>query len=384
MSSTSIDTSSTTTKSTRLVSLDVFRGFTIAFMILVNNNGDQSHAYSQLKHADWNGWTATDLVFPTFLFLLGVSIVFAFESRLSRGTSKKTIFLSALRRAIVLFLIGLVINGFPYFHLSSLRIYGVLQRIALCFLIAAALYLWTRRLSIKIAIVVVALLGYWILLRWVPVPGFGLPGVNALLFDPRANLTAYVDRCVLPGRLYNGFRDPEGLVSTMPALATTLLGVLTGIWLRSKRSASQKNIWMMIAGVVAIGLGLIWNQWFPINKNLWTSSYVLFAGGCSLVGLAICYWAIEIKEWKRGSTDFWLVFGTNAITVYVISELLNPVLNIIRVHDGKLTLQRYIFLKVFAPIHNLPIASLLYAICFMLVCFLPGAILYRKRIFLKV
>ena len=384
MSSTSIDTSSTTTKSTRLVSLDVFRGFTIAFMILVNNNGDQSHAYSQLKHADWNGWTATDLVFPTFLFLLGVSIVFAFESRLSRGTSKKTIFLSALRRAIVLFLIGLVINGFPYFHLSSLRIYGVLQRIALCFLIAAALYLWTRRLSIKIAIVVVALLGYWILLRWVPVPGFGFPGVNALLFDPRANLTAYVDRCVLPGRLYNGFRDPEGLVSTMPALATTLLGVLTGIWLRSKRSASQKNIWMMIAGVVAIGLGLIWNQWFPINKNLWTSSYVLFAGGCSLVGLAICYWAIEIKEWKRGWTDFWLVFGTNAITVYVISELLNPVLNIIRVHDGKLTLQRYIFLKVFAPIHNLPIASLLYAICFMLVCFLPGAILYRKRIFLKV
>ncbi|MEO6924110.1 MAG: DUF5009 domain-containing protein, partial [Bryocella sp.] len=169
-----------------------------------------------------------------------------------------------------------------------------------------------------------------------------------------------------------------------PALATTLLGVLTGIWLRSKRSTSQKALWMLISGIVSIGLGMIWNRWFPINKNLWTSSYVLFAGGCSLVGLAICYWAIEIKQWKRGWTYFWLAFGTNAITVYVFSELLNPALNAIHVHGGKLTLQRYIFLQAFAPVHNLPIASLLYSICFMLVCFILGAILYRKRIFIKV
>lgn len=166
MPSTQIDPSNTALKSTRLVSLDVLRGVTIAFMILVNNNGDQSYAYSQLKHADWNGWTATDLVFPTFLFLVGASIVFAFESRLSRGTSKKAIFLHASRRAIVLFLFGLVINGFPHFHLPTLQIYGVLQRIALCFLIASALYLWGRRVSSKIAIIVVALLGYWVLLRW--------------------------------------------------------------------------------------------------------------------------------------------------------------------------------------------------------------------------
>ncbi|MEO6924517.1 MAG: DUF5009 domain-containing protein, partial [Acidobacteriaceae bacterium] len=303
-------------------------------MILVNNNGDQVHAYSQLKHADWNGWTATDLVFPTFLFLVGISIVFAFESRLSYGASKKAISLHASRRAIVLFLIGLLVNSFPYFHLSKLRIYGVLQRIALCFFIAAMLYLWDRRLSSKIAILVVALLGYWILLRWVRVPGFGLPGVNVPLFDPRANLTAYIDRRLLSGHLYNGYRDPEGLLSTLPALATTLLGVLTGIWLRSKRSTSQKALWILIGGIVSIGLGLIWNQWFPINKNLWTSSYVLFAGGCSLVGLAICYWAVEIKQWKRGWTYFWLVFGTNAITVYVFSELLNPALNAIHVHGG--------------------------------------------------
>lgn len=162
--------------------------------------------------------------------------------------------------------------------------------------------------------------------------------MNVPLFDPRANLTAYIDRCILPGRLYGGSRDPEGLLSTLPAFATTLLGVLTGIWLRSKRSSSQKALWMMIAGISGVGLGLIWNLWFPINKNLWTSSYVLFAAGCSLVGLAIFYWAIEIKQWKRGWTYFWLVFGTNAITVYVLSELLNPALNLIRVHAGTLTL----------------------------------------------
>ncbi len=386
MSSATVTQECLLTKSKRLLSLDVIRGITIAFMILVNNNGDEEHAYSQLRHAFWNGWTATDLIFPTFVFLVGVSIVFAFESRLERGASRKSLLTHTLRRAAVLFLLGVAVHGYPYFNLHTLRIYGVLQRIAICFLLASLLYLWDRRASSKIAIVVVALLGYWILLRWVPVPGFGMPGRDVPLFDPRANLAAYIDRHIFPGRLYNGIRDPEGLLSTLPALATTLLGVLTGTWLRSKRAASQKALGMTIAGIASIGLGLIWNTWFPINKNLWSSSFVLFAAGCSVTCLAICYWAIEIKQWKRGWTYVWLVFGSNAITAYVLAEMLSSTLSAIPAHMGaqKLDLKEYLYLRVFVPVHDPSVASLLYSICFIVFCFVPIAVLYHKKIFIKV
>ncbi len=370
----------------RLISLDVLRGITIAFMILVNDSGDLSHTYAQLQHATWNGWTATDLVFPTFLFLAGVSIVLAFQSRLKQGASKKMLLLHVLRRTAILFLLGLLVNGFPYFNLHTLRIYGVLQRIAVCFLLASALYLWTRRARNYVAIVVFSLLGYWVLLRWVPIPGLGMPGRDVPLFDPYANLTAYIDRHIFPGRLYNGFRDPEGLLSTLPALGTMLLGVLTGMWLRSKRSASRIAWGLLSAGIIGIALGLIWNHWFPINKNLWSSSFVLFAAGCSVTGLAICYWAVEIQQWKRNWTYFWLVFGSNAITAYVFAELLSAALNTIQVSAGagKITLQRCLYLRVLAPLHYASLASLLYAICFVLVCFVPIAFLYRKNIFIKV
>ena len=370
----------------RLLSLDVLRGITIAFMILVNNNGDEEHAYAQLQHAFWNGWTATDLIFPTFLFLVGVSIVLAFESRLNRGATRKSLLVHSVRRAAILFLIGVVLHGYPHFHLHTLRIYGVLQRIAICFLLASALYLWDQRAASKVAVIVIALLGYWVLLRWVPVPGYGLPGRDIPLFDPRANLTAVIDRHLFPGRLYNGFRDPEGLLSDLPALATTLLGVLTGIWLRSPRGAVRKAVGMATAGLSAIALGLIWNPWFPINKNLWSSSFVLFAAGCSMTGLAICYWGVEIKQWRRGWTYVWLVFGSNAISAYALSEFLSANLGAIHVHTsgGTLKLQRYLFLRVFAPGHDLAVASLLYSICFVAVCFVPMAVLYHKKIFIKV
>lgn len=255
--------------SNRLVSLDVLRGITIAFMILVNN-GIRNYPYPALEHSAWNGWTPTDLVFPTFLFLVGITIVFSFESRLSRGASKSSLMLHTFRRALILFLLGLVVNGFPYFPLGTLRIYGVLQRIALCFLIASILYLLDRRPASKVVMVVVALVGYWILMRWVPVPGFGLPCRDIPLLDPNRNLTAYLDRHIFPGRLYEGVRDPEGLLSTLPAVGTTLLGMLTGMWLRSQHSPSRKVLGMLAAGVLGILLGLVWGHWFPINKKLWT------------------------------------------------------------------------------------------------------------------
>lgn len=369
----------------RLVSLDVLRGITIAFMILVNN-GIPNYAFPALEHAEWNGWTPTDLVFPTFLFLVGVTIVFSFESRLSRGASKSSLLLHTIRRACILFALGLVVNGFPHFPLATLRIYGVLQRIAICFLLASVLYLLDRRPWSKIAIVVLALFGYWVLLRWVPVPGFGMPGRDIPLFDPSRNLGAYIDRHIFPGRLYRGVRDPEGLLSNIPALGTTLLGVLTAMWLRSKRSPSIKAWGMLAAGVLGIFLGQLWGLWFPINKNLWSSSYVLFAAGIALVALSICYWAIDIMNWKTGWTYVWLVFGMNAIIAYVFSELLSSTLYAIDVHTGTKTvsLSWYLFAHCFAEIPSHHLASLAYSIGIVAACFIPVAILYKKKIFLKV
>src|ERR1700727_2930954 len=237
----------------RWVSLDVARGITIAFMILVNNGGSGKYSYSQLEHRAWNGWTLTDLVFPSFLFIAGISIVFSNDSCMARGESKTTLRLHVLKRAVILFLLGLVVNGFPLFHLGTLRIYGVLQRIAICFLLASLLYLWNSRAWIAASTAVVALLGYWILMRWVPIPGIGVATHSVPLLDPNQNWVAYLDRKLLYGRLYEGVRDPEGLLSNIPAMGTILFGVLTGIWLRRPTSASTKALGFLgasISGVV--------------------------------------------------------------------------------------------------------------------------------------
>ena len=375
-----------TRPSTRLVSLDVLRGITIAFMILVNNNGDWHYAYWALKHAEWNGFTPTDLVFPTFLFLVGTSTVFSIESRLARGATRLSILGHSLRRSVILFALGLLVNGFPFFTLGTFRIYGVLQRIAICFLVGSAIYLYQRRMKPTALLIVALLLGYWILMRWVPVPGLGMPGRDIPFLDRDANMVAWLDRHILPGHLYEGVRDPEGLLSDIPALATTLLGVLTGIFLRSPQSTRRKATLLLFAGLGLLLLGAGWNHWFPINKKLWTSSYVLFSAGWTLLPLTLCYWAVEIKGWRRGWTWFWLVFGTNAITAYVFSELLASGIAAISVPFGqaRVNLQQYIFLRIFAPIGYLSFASLLYSIAFVLVCFVPVAILYRRKIFIKV
>ena len=178
-----------------------------------------------------------------------------------------------------------------------------------------------------------ALLGYWILMRWVPIPGIGVPTHNVALLDPNQNWVAYLDRKLLPGRLYEGVRDPEGLLSDIPAMGTILLGVLTGIWLRRPKSLSAKAAGLLVGAISGLVLGNLWNVWFPINKKLWTSSYVLFAAGCTLLLLAVCFYAVEIKQWTRGWTYPWLVFGSNAITAYVFSELLAATLDTIPVHD---------------------------------------------------
>jgi predicted acyltransferase len=237
------------------MSLDLFRGATIAGMILVNNAGDEPSSYWPLKHAQWNGWTPTDLVFPFFLFIVGVAMPFSFSARLKRGESKRELLRHVLWRGVVLFALGMFLNGFPdQYHLASWRVYGVLQRIAVCYVISAILALWAdwRGWIVTIA---GCLVGYWLLMRFVPVPGFGVPTHDIPLLDPDRNLAAWLDRRLLAGHLYERTRDPEGVLSTIPAVATSLLGILTGQWLRSARSLQSKAAGMALFGVIGVVAG---------------------------------------------------------------------------------------------------------------------------------
>jgi predicted acyltransferase len=372
------------TAPSRLLSLDVFRGAAIAAMILVNNPGND-FPYAPLKHADWNGWTPTDLIFPFFLFIVGVSLSLSFRSRMQRGGSQRTLLLHSLRRSAIIFLIGLFLNGFPYFHLATWRVAGVLQRIALAYLAAAVITLTSKTRGIAVWIAGL-LIGYWIAMRFIPVPGFGVPGTDMPLLDPNANLSWYVDKQFLPGGMYEGTRDPEGILSTLPAIATALLGVLTGEWLATLHDARKKTAGMLAFGAVCAVAGLLWGVWFPINKKLWTSSFVLFTAGCALICLAACYWVNDVKQHRGIWARPFVIFGTNAIAAYTLADLLSNLLFNLRAHIGRhtATLQDYIYRNCFAHITPRALGSLAYSIAFVVVCFLPIWWMYRKRIFLKV
>jgi predicted acyltransferase len=370
--------------SARLYSLDIFRGATIAAMILVNNPGNDQ-AYAPLNHAQWNGWTPTDLVFPFFLFIVGVSLTLSFRSRLERGGSRRSLLLHTLRRSAIIFFIGLILNGFPHFNLANWRVAGVLQRIALAYLAASAITLYFETRGI-IAWTVALLAGYWLLMRFIPIPGIGMPGSDMPINDPNANLSWYIDKLYLPGAMYEKTRDPEGILSTLTAIATALIGVLTGKWLAQAIAPAKKVVGMLSAGAVAILAGQLWNIWFPINKKLWTSSFVLFTAGCALLALALCYWISDVKLQRGWWTKPFIVFGTNAIAAYVLADVASSLLYSWRIHSGRklLTLQDYLYRASFGSVFAKPFGSLLYSLLFVALCWLPIYFMYRKRIFLKI
>jgi predicted acyltransferase len=368
----------------RLASLDVFRGATIAAMLLVNNPGSWTHVYGPLQHAAWNGSTPTDLVFPFFLFIVGITTTFSLGGLLERGIAPREIFRKALIRAAIIFGLGLALQGFPHYDLAHLRILGVLQRIALSYLVAAAIVLSTG-IRGQAGVLIGLLLGYWALMTSVPVPGIG-PGV----LEPDMNLSNWIDLHVigtnhLPDDA--GTWDPEGILSTVGAIATVLCGVLAGEWIRSDRRPSTKAVGLIVAGGVALVVGLAWGRVFPINKSLWTSSYVLFSAGIACLVLALVYWLVEMRgrrEWARPL----LVFGTNAITAYWLSSLFAIVLDWIVIAgppDGEpLVLRSYVYETVFASWLAPANASLAYAITYVLLWLGLLSIMYRRRIFIRI
>jgi len=453
----------TTVKSERLISLDVFRGITIAGMILVNHPGTWSHKYGPLGHAAWNGWTSTDLVFPFFLFMVGVAMTFSFDRRLAQGQSRVRLFEQVVRRTIILYLIGLIMYGFPdwrligpyvlvivglgflfsdeppigwgktgaqkarkgvawlllagavlyfafdfdYFNQSHLRVVGVLQRIALCYFFASIIVMFCGVRG-RVIWTAACLIGYWAIVKMVQPPAEFIEmiraaeealaqnpdawktdeavamyrnSINVLHNRPSGLLGDWIDIKLLGLHLYRERPDPEGLLSTLPSIATTLLGILTGNWLHTSRGKLEKLGGLFFMANVLLFVGLCIDYWFPINKKIWTSSYVLFTAGMALHFLGMCFWLIDVKGYKKWSSPF-LVFGTNAIVVFFAAHLLSKMMG--RWKVGDISVYSWIYQNLFASWADPLNASLLFAIAYVTFWLLVMIPLYRKRIFIKI
>jgi predicted acyltransferase len=345
----------------RLMSLDVFRGLTVAAMLLVNNPGTWSAVYDPLEHAEWHGWTPTDLIFPFFLFIVGVSMAYSLVARRERGEAAGRLFGKAAKRGAILIGLGLLLAAFPYYtlDLSHLRLPGVLQRIGLAFALASAVVLFAG-VRAQVAVAAALLLGYWAAMTLVPAPGFGAGDLGK-----EGNLAAFVDRAVLgTNHLWASAKtwDPEGLASTFPAVTTVLLGVFAGRWMRSGRPPAERLVGLFLAGNALVAAGWMWSGVFPINKNLWTSSYVLFTAGLAMHTLAVCYWMVDVRGWKRWAGPFaW--FGMNAIFAFFFSGVMARVMNLWKI-DGR-PVKQVIFDAAFGSWLPAHAASLAFALCFV-------------------
>ena len=372
----------------RLLSLDVFRGLTVAGMLLVNNPGSWSAIYPPLEHAAWNGWTPTDLIFPFFLFIVGITTHLSLTARRERGDGDAALVRQIVRRGSLIILLGLLLAAFPYYPLeriTGMRFPGVLQRIGVAYMCGGLLTLRTT-LRQQVVILVALLFGYWFAMTLLPVPGRGMGAL--LLDDPSASLAAYIDRAVFGGHLWRNSRtwDPEGLLSTVPAIGTVMLGVFAGRWIGQARPLEERLAAMFGTGVLLIVAGYMWDWSFPINKSLWTSSYVIFTGGMAAVVLAVCIWLIDVSGIRWWTKPF-LWYGMNPMIAFVGSGMMaRTIYSLVQLpHEGKIApIQRVIFDRWYASWLEPRDASLLFAVTF--VVFWAGILgfLHRKRIFLKV
>ena len=374
----------------RLASLDAFRGFTIAAMVLVNNPGDWSHLYSQLAHAEWHGWTFTDWIFPFFLFIGGVSMAFSLGRLAEAGADKPSLLIKLFKRALLIFLIGFALNIIPHFNVATVRIPGVLQRIELCTMLAAPIvvyFSWRGQLAWIAGLLAV----YSAFMLWFPVPGFG-----AGVLEPGKDFGAWVDRALLDGHLWARAKtwDPEGIFSTLPAICTQLLGVLCGRWLLTGYTRAEQTSWMAMAGLLLLWLGAILDViLMPINKSLWTPSFCLLTAGWALLVFAAFYWLLDANSHQavreaaaRWSKPF-IIYGMNALFIFAFSGLVAKMLGFIQLTqpDGS---RKSLSALLYAPLRALDVApvntSLLYAVLFNAAMFAVAWCMWRKQWFVKV
>jgi predicted acyltransferase len=390
----------------RLVALDALRGYTIALMVIVNDPGSWNHVYPPLLHAPWHGCTLTDLVFPFFLFIVGVSITLAYTKRMDAGAAKKDLYAKIVSRAVKIMLLGWLLALWPRFDFAAMRYVGVLPRIAIVFLVCALVFLHTNWKQ-QVWIATLVLIGYWLLMALVPVPiddvirnalatgqvsySEGLlpigpihqlsNGFIAANYEPGVNITAWLDRLLVPGQFWQKTWDPEGLMSTFPAIVTGMIGMLIGQLMRSIEDPHRRLTWMFFIGFCLYLLGGAWGWFMPLNKNLWTSSYTLWTAGLGTMGLAACILVVDVLGYTRG-TKLGRVYGANAIASYVLAEMLTVVFYAPILAGASLS---GLWMGG-ATSAGIPpkLASLLYAILYMLVIYVPAYVLYRKKIFLKV
>ncbi len=354
----------------RLESLDVFRGLTMASMVMVNNAGDSKNTYAPLLHASWHGWTFTDMVFPFFLWIVGVAMTLSTAKRMERGDRTASLIRHTFLRAAAIFGIGLLLNGFPYYNLSTLRIPGVLQRIAVCYLLATLIFLFTTWRG-QAAAILACLASYWAMMH-----PWG--------YDKGSTFSQYADGLFLTGHMYSATKtwDPEGIVSTLPAIGTALFGILCGHLLRSGYQMAEKAAWMLVSGNALIFLGLALDYWQPINKQLWTVPYTLLMAGLALVVFGSCYWLIDVRGHRGRLTRAFAILGMNALAVYILSGLIARMLGLIK--PGGVSIRAMLYQNLFAPLASPYHASLLWALANVAVCWLAAWIMYRRGWFLRV
>ncbi len=395
----------------RLISLDAFRGFTIAGMLIVNNPGDWNNLYPQLAHAKWHGWTFTDWIFPFFLFIVGMSMAFSLQAKgispvatqansgvrdapsNTLAAQRSTALLSLARRALTIFAIGLFLNFIPNFDLATIRIPGVLQRIALCTLLAAPLVIYCNTRTLFISTLALFLI-YSLLMLLVPVPdASGV--VNTGLLEAGRDTGAFVDRWLLSGHLWASAKtwDPEGVLSSMPAIGSLLLGAVAGRWLLSENGAAEKTVWLLLMGLLCLWIGVILDSiLMPINKPLWTPSYAVFMTGWGLVVFAAFYWLMDASSnlALKGHAQFWFkpltIMGMNALFLFALSGLVAKALNFIKL--GAIGQQINLKSWLYAHLKGLPFSpvntSLLFAICFLLIFYVIAWAMWKRKWFVKV
>ncbi len=363
------------TTARRSVALDALRGFTIIAMIIVNDPGSWDHVFPPLLHADWNGVTPTDYIFPFFLFIVGVSIVLAYDKRMAEGADRQALLKKAVGRALKIYGVGLFLWLFPGFDFTSIRWVGVLQRIAFVFLPCALLYLYTDwRTWLRVGVSL--LVGYWVVMAFLPVPGIGTPDLSA----PMKNWAHYLDGILLPGYLWQKTWDPEGLLSTLPSIATGISGMLAGRLMLAVEDPYRKVAWLSCAGFLLFALGGVWSWFFPYNKPIWSSSYVLHTSGLAMMALGASYLLVDVKGYTRWTRPG-LIFGANAITAYVLASLLTAVFYN---NFGDFPGLNAVWVEGLSGAGLDPrLASLLYALLYVCIVFVPVYFLYKKRIFIK-